>query len=98
MRNYEQLAIEAATRYRDMRDMTPNSMMYHECIDQYQDMANGGGGGELGYWPEDWPRVAVSTFQPIVSEPTCRAYNYPKHPDSFFRRVLGLLGEDIRQR
>ena len=91
---YEEKAIEAASRYRDMRDMTPNSSMYREVMYQYQDMARGGDGGELGWIPEDWSEFTVNSMLPVTTVPTCRNYNYPKYPDSFFRRVLDLLGED----
>tara|TARA_A100001011_G_C13679828_1_gene583175 strand:+ start:73 stop:369 length:297 start_codon:yes stop_codon:yes gene_type:complete len=91
---YEEKAIQMASRYRDMRDMMPNSGMYREAMYQYQDMARGRDGGSLGFIPEDWTEFAVNSMLPVTTEPTCRNYNYPGYPDSFFSRVLELLGED----
>lgn len=66
--------------------------MYDGVMIQYIDMSEGGDGGDLGFWPDDWAEVAVSTKQPVV-KPTCRSYNYPNYPDSYFQRVLEGLGE-----
>lgn len=91
---YEDKAIEVASKYRDMRDMLPSSSMYREAMYQYQEMARGGDGGPLGFTPEDWPQFTVNSMLPVTTEPTCRNYNYQGYPDSFFSRVLDLLGED----
>ena len=50
-------------------------------IDQYVDMAQGRDGGKL-YGIED--------------EPSCREYNYPGVPDSFFQEVCDGMGWDWR--
>ena len=91
---YEQKAIERASHYRDLREFTPQSSMYREAMYAYQDMARGGDGGPLGFTPEDWRETCIDRYLPVTTVPTCRNYNYPNHPDSFFRRVLNLLGED----
>jgi len=44
---------------------------------QYTDMALGGDGGKL---------------YGIEGEPSCREYNYPGQPDSFFRAVCNGMG------
>lgn len=44
---------------------------------QYINMARGGDGGEL---------------YGIEGEPTCREYNYPDYPDSFFQEVCDGMG------
>jgi hypothetical protein len=93
MNKWEVLALEMASRYRDMRDMGPGSSMYAQVIYQYDEMSKGGDGGSLGYWPEDWPDKAVSTYQSVMGPPSCRAYNYPGYPDKYFTRVLELLNE-----
>ena len=46
-------------------------------IDQYVDMASGGDGGKL---------------IGIEGEPSCREYNYPGQPDSFFQAVCDGMG------
>jgi len=81
---------EAIERYQHMREF--GQTMYRDVMTQYKDMARGGDGGSLGFWPDDWAEVAVNTKQPVV-EPTCRSYNYPDYPDSYFQRVLEGLGE-----
>jgi hypothetical protein len=53
--------------------------------DQYLEMALGGGGGRLGFKPED-----SSCSHP--NGPTCRDYNYPDKPDSFFQEVCDGMG------
>ena len=91
--DFEQLAIEKASYYRTMRDtMGGGGSMYREVMWQYQDMSQGGDGGELGYWPSNYAEKTVDSLQPLRT-PTCREYNYPGYPDSFFARVLNLLGE-----
>ena len=52
---------------------------------QYIEMAQGGDGGRLGYKPED-----SSCSHP--DGPTCRDYNYPDKPDSFFQEVCDGMG------
>lgn len=91
---YEDKALEMASKYRDMRDMFPSSSMYREAMYQYQDMARGGDGGPLGFEPDDWREFCVNSMRPVTTVPTCRNYNYPNYPDSYFARVLNLLGED----
>lgn len=51
-----------------------------EISNQYISMARGGDGGLLG----------------IGGYPTCREYNYPGHPDSFFQKVCDAMGWDWR--
>ena len=68
--------------------------MYQEAMCQYQDMANGGGGGDIHFKPEpDWQERLVEAHQPIEVKPTIRNYNYPGLPNEFFVRVLRELGE-----
>ena len=94
-KDWNQLAIEKASYYRTMRDtMGGGGSMYQEVVWQYQDMSKGGDGGELGYWPSDYAQKTVESLQPLQSTPTCREYNYPRHPDAFFKQVLSLLGEE----
>ena len=81
---------ELVERYFGLKEY--GGSMYSEAMMQYRDMANGGDGGTLGFWPRDWPELAVRTGQP-VEEPTCRSYNYPGYPDSFFVEVLMALDE-----
>ena len=52
---------------------------------QYIAMAQGGGGGRLGFKPED------STCE-HPEGPTCREYNYSDKPDSFFQEVCDGMG------
>ena len=49
----------------------------HEVMWQYINMARGGNGGEL---------------IGIEGEPSCREYNYPDYPDSFFQEVCDGMG------
>ena len=82
---------ETVTRYRDMKHFANG--MYLEAIWQYRDMARGGDGGELGFEPSDRDAFLVNSLQPLDAPVTCRAYNYPGYPDSFFRAVLDRLNE-----
>ena len=82
---------EMIQRYAEMKHF--GSSMYRESMWQYADMARGGDGGELGFIPEDWAKMCVDAMRPVDSVPTCRAYNYPGYPDSFFAAVLDGLGE-----
>jgi len=49
----------------------------NEVMWQYVDMARGSNGGEL---------------YGIEGEPSCREYNYPGQPDSFFQAVCDGMG------
>ena len=62
-----------------------SSSMLNEVRYQYLEMAEGGTGGRLGYKPKD-----SSCVHP--DGPTCRDYNYPSHPDSFFKEVCDGMG------
>ena len=64
--------------YKKMEKVNPNSSILREVKWQYQDMATGGDGGDLGY-VED-------------GEKTCRGINYKGYPDSFFQEVCILMG------
>ena len=83
---------DTVENYSRMKAYAPN--MYREAMWQYRNMARGGDGGPLGFWPEDWPQVAVDNGYQI-REPTCRQYNYPDHEDRYFKLVLIGLGEMI---
>jgi hypothetical protein len=72
---------EIIKNYRAMQEMKPNSSILREVRIQYADMATGGDGGELGYTPPGYSHI-----------PTCREYNYPDKPDSFFQEVQEALG------
>ena len=72
---------EVIKNYRAMQEMKPHSSMLREVRLQYADMAEGGDGGELGYTPPGYSYI-----------PTCREYNYPDKPDSFFQKVQEALG------
>ena len=67
--------------YKAMQKMKPHSSILREVRIQYADMAEGGDGGSLGYTPPG-----------LNHEPTCREYNYPDKPDSFFQEVRAALG------
>ena len=93
-RLYNKDPYEMASRYRDMKVYGPN--MYRESIYQYSDMARGGNGGILhgmSITNSEWAEHCVSHMMPVDSPITCRAYNYPGYPDSFFQQVLEMLGE-----
>jgi len=70
-------ALETAMYYKEMEAINAASGMLREVKWQYSDMANGGNGGELGL-----PDTTV----------TCRSYNYPNYPDSFFQEVCAFMG------
>jgi len=74
---------EIIMNYRRMEMTSPGSSMLREVRLQYADMANGGDGGSLGFSPDGWTKGKY---------PTCREYNYPDHPDSFFQEVCDLMG------
>ena len=72
---------EIIENYRAMQESKPHSSILREVRIQYADMAQGGDGGELGYTPQGYNHI-----------PTCREYNYPDKPDSFFQEVREALG------
>ena len=72
---------EIIENYRAMQELKPHSSILREVRIQYADMAQGGDGGELGYTPQGYNHI-----------PTCREYNYPDKPDSFFQEVREALG------
>lgn len=61
------------------------SSMLREIEWQYTDMAVGGDGGRLHYKPIDWDGTHPQG-------PTCREYNYPGKPDTFFQEVCDGMG------
>ena len=54
------------------------SSMLTEIKWQYEDMAKGGNGGDLGFEEN--------------GKSTCREVNYPAMPDRFFQEVRDLMG------
>ena len=73
---------EIVMNYKQMEKVRfTGSSMLREVRAQYADMAAGGRGGSLGFIPDGWHK-----------EPTCREYNYPECPDSFFQEVRDLMG------
>ena len=78
--------LDTVVKYKRMEEVVPNSSMLREVRQQYADMANGGDGGELGYTPSNYNGPSVGDHGP-----TCRDYNYPGCPDSFFQEVCSLL-------
>ncbi len=71
--------------YKQMEKMNPESSMFREVKWQYQEMAKGGDGGPLGYHPHDYKEECGE------EGPSCRDYNYPNYPDSFFQEVCALM-------
>ena len=71
--------------YKTMEKTCPGSSMLQEVQWQYQDMAAGGDGGPLGYYPENYKKECGE------EGPSCRDYNYPNYPDSFFQEVCALM-------
>ena len=71
--------------YKQMEKMNPESSMLREVMWQYQEMAVGGDGGPLGYCPSDYKEECGE------EGPSCRDYNYPGYPDSFFQEVCALM-------
>lgn len=67
--------------YKALQEMKPHSSILREVRIQYADMAAGGDGGTLGFTPDG-----------LNHAPTCREYNYPDKPDSFFKEVRAALG------
>jgi|TARA_R110001583_G_scaffold153191_6_gene304971 hypothetical protein len=82
-----------ADRYRLMH--VHGNGMFREAMWQYEHMARGGDGGELGWTPNDWAQICVDQYKPTDTIPTIRAYNYPGYPNSFFRKVLEQLTDII---
>ena len=67
--------------YTEMKSRRSFDSMYEEAKWQYQDMAKGGDGGDLGFERD--------------GETTCRGINYQGYPDEFFQQVclkMGWLG------
>jgi hypothetical protein len=64
---------ETVSRYQDMKAHPSSMAIYREVKWQYQDMAEGGAGGDLGFERN--------------GETTCRGINYKGYPDSFFLEV-----------
>ena len=64
--------------YTDMKRRSSFDSMYHEAMWQYQDMAKGGDGGDLGFERN--------------GETTCRGINYKGYPDTFFQAVCEQMG------
>ena len=91
--DYEYEAQRSIDYYTEMSQgaITRESSMLREVTWQFVDMAKGGDGGPLGWYPEDYAERAVNNFRPIA-EPTCRNYNYPGYPDSFFQQVCEGMG------
>ena len=72
---------EVVMNYKQMEQVS--STMLHQVRQQYADMSAGGDGGPLGYLPDGWTKN---------TDPSCREYNYPDYPDSFFQEVRDLMG------
>ena len=64
--------------FKQMVEKGSSTFMLEEVKWQYQDMAQGGDGGEL-YGLESGGQ-------------TCRSYNYPGYPNEFFLRVCKGMG------
>ena len=71
-------ALETVLYYKAMERINPNSGMLREVKWQYADMAAGGDGGLIH-------------SRDSGQGTTCRDYNYPNHPDSFFQEVCDLM-------
>ena len=69
---------EMVEQYTFLKTRRSYDSMYEEAKWQYQDMAKGGDGGELGFERN--------------GETTCRGINYKGYPNSFFRRVCEGMG------
>ena len=76
---------EVIASYKEMQESNPNSTILREVRWQYAAMAEGGDGGRLYFKPHGW-----SGTHP--DGPTCREFNYPGKPDSFFQEVINALG------
>ena len=71
--------------YKKMEKLGPASSMLREVRMQYGEMASGGDGGPLGYKPQDYKEECGE------EGPSCRDYNYPGYPNSFFQEVCALM-------
>ena len=78
-------AHEVFMYYKRMETLNPDSHMIQEVRGQYQEMASGGDGGPMGYHPNDYNKECGD------QGPSCRDYNYPGYPDSFFQEVWALM-------
>ena len=68
---------EMIEHYKRMHLIDPGYSSLRQVREQYIDMASGGDGGKL---------------YGIEGEPTCREYNYPGYPTSFFQEVCKGMG------
>ena len=68
---------EMIENYKRMHRISPGGSILRQVREQYIDMASGGDGGKL---------------YGIEGEPTCREYNYPGYPTSFFQEVCKGMG------
>ena len=75
---------EVVMNYKQMEKMGVGSSILREVREQYADMSKGGNGGRLHFKPNDWNGTHPDG-------PTCREYNYPGYPDSFFQEVRDLM-------
>lgn len=69
---------EMVRAYTNMKSRPSANFMYNEVMWQYQDMARGGDGGDLGFERN--------------GERTCRGINYKDYPDWFFQEVCKKMG------
>ena len=69
---------EMVKYYTDMKSRPSGQFMYDEVMWQYQDMAKGGDGGDLGFECD--------------GETSCRGINYKDYPDWFFQEVCYEMG------
>jgi len=72
----QRTAAETIEIYQGMRRIRPDSSILREVRYQYLEMAEGGDGGTMGW----------------ADGQTCREYNYPGYPDSFFAQVCEGMG------
>ena len=68
---------EMIEHYKQMHRIDPGYSSLRQVREQYIDMARHGDGGKL---------------YGIEGEPTCREYNYPGYPTSFFQEVCKGMG------
>ena len=71
--------------YKQMEKLPSAGGMLREVSMQYGDMANGGDGGPLGYFPSNYKEECGE------EGPSCRDYNYSGYSDSFFQEVCALM-------
>ena len=87
---FETKAADQISHMLDMKRAAPG--MFREVIGQFMDMAQGGNGGPLHFDPgEEYIQQLVDSMQPVDKPVTIRSYNYPDHPDSYFKTVLREL-------